>query len=640
MRSLQFSNNRAQSLCGKISFIHNGENSSASAFEINEAASIRILLPRSLGVVSVLARFYNESFSNRLFNIRLVWQEMVNGFDVYEFSLGEIGLDVGLYFFDLEIDTQLGRLYGFADAQNIRFSHSDHNLRYFQLTVSDFKYSKSDNKLGGIIYHVFVDRFNRGGERELKDGVVIEDDWKTMPEYPEYPGASLKNNHFYGGTLWGVADKLDYIKSLGVDTIYLSPIFDAASNHKYDTADYMSVDKMFGGEAAFLNLIAKAKELGIGIILDGVFNHTGSDSVYFNKYGNYNSEGAYQSRNSKYYSWYDFQNYPDEYTSWWGIDILPRINPDNPECRDYFVGKAGVIAKYASLGIDGFRLDVVDELSDDFVCSIKSTLNAHNPKSVLYGEVWEDASNKIAYGKRKTYYLGSELDGVMNYPLRKGIIEYLTTSNPSALRYALTDIINNAPKRISDMQMNLLGTHDTERILTILGGERSQGRSNEYLSKKRMNDLERGTAKRHLRMAYAILATVPGIPTIFYGDEAGLEGYHDPFNRMPYPWGHEDNNLINYYRMIGEIRCAHSVYREGGFKLLYLDSDALAFERYDESCSYVTFVNNTKQEMVVEFSDEVSRLIGESSYKKANIFSVPAYSAQIFLGQRDIDMYF
>lgn len=192
-----------------------------------------------------------------------------------------------------------------------------------------------------------------------------------MPEYPAYPGAPLKNNRFYGGTLLGIIDKLEYIRSLGVDTIYLSPIFDAASNHKYDTADYMSVDSMFGGEKAFKALIKKAHEYGIGIILDGVFNHTGSDSIYFNKYGHYKTLGAYQSKKSKYYSWYDFKNYPDEYTAWWGIDILPRIHPDKPDCRKYFVGKDGVIAKYASMGIDGFRLDVADELSDDFIAEIK-----------------------------------------------------------------------------------------------------------------------------------------------------------------------------------------------------------------------------------------------------------------------------
>ena len=275
---------------------------------------------------------------------------------------------------------------------------------------------------------------------------------------------------------------------------------------------------------------------------------------------------------------------------------------------------------------------MADELSDDFISEIKKRLNRHNKKSVLYGEVWEDASNKIAYDVRKKYFLGKELDGVMNYPIRTGIIDFLTAKNPESLMYALTDIIDNAPKRVRDMQMNLLGTHDTERILTVLGGERSEGRSNEYLSKKKMNDLERGIAKRRLRMAYTILATVPGIPAIFYGDEAGLEGYHDPFNRMPYPWGHEDHKLISFYKRIGAIRREHDVYKEGGFNLLYLDEDTLAFERFDDEYSYITFVNNTNLSRRVEFSETALALASDGEEKTS--FDLQAYTAQIFKTKR------
>ena len=565
---------------------------------------------------------------------------MKNGYDTYEARIDTYALGVGLYFFVIDIDSQSGKLYGYKSGRDLAFSAKYPLHSLYQLSISDFRYKKSDNKLGGIIYHIFVDRFNKGGPSTQKPGAIIDDDWRVIPEFPLYPGAPLKNNHFWGGTLWGVADKLDYLKSLGVNTIYLSPIFDAASNHKYDTGDYMTVDSMFGGDDAFVNLIDKAKEREIGIILDGVFNHTGSDSLYFNREGNYDSVGAYQSPLSDYFSWYDFQNYPDKYTSWWGIDILPRIHPDKPSCRKYFVGKGGVIEKYARLGIDGFRLDVADELSDDFISKIKNVLNRYNKHSVLYGEVWEDASNKIAYDVRKKYYLGEELDGVMNYPVRKGIIDFLTRYDSSSLEYALTDIMDNAPSRVRNMQMNLLGTHDTERILTVLGGEKSDGRSNEYLSKKRMNDLERGTAKRRLRMAYTILATIPGLPAIFYGDEAGLEGYQDPFNRMPYPWGREDQNLISFYKSIGSIRSSNSVYKEGDFNLLYIDSNTLVFERYDEKYSYVTFVNNSKQERIVEFSGVAQALIFDGSESEGKSFELPAHTAQIFKAKRKNHIYF
>jgi glycosidase len=191
------------------------------------------------------------------------------------------------------------------------------------------------------------------------------------------------------------------------------------------------------------------------------------------------------------------------------------------------------------------------------------------------------------------------------------------------------------------MQMNLLGTHDTERILTVLGGERPEGRSNEYLSKKKMNDLERGIAKRRLRMAYAILATVPGIPAIFYGDEAGLEGYHDPFNRMPYPWGREDHKLINYFKSVGKIRRDNKVYKEGEFELLYKDLNTLVFERYDEKYSYITFVNNTKQSSNVEFSSKAEALISDgAAVAVSTSFDVPAYTSQIFKTKRHNYIYF
>ena len=629
MRSLHFSDNSAFNTSGSVFYFHNEKKTHVTAYEIDEAAKIQMLLPRTLGVVSVSINLYDESGKNVLKHIESQWSSLSAGCDVYDASLDLKDLGVGLYFFRLQALTQFGLLYGYCDGGALRFSR-DIVGDSFQLSVSDFKYSIPAKKLGGIIYHIFVDRFNRSGEAKPKPGAILCDDWRVMPEYPAYPGAPLKNNRFYGGTLWGIIDKLEYIRSLGVDTIYLSPIFDAASNHKYDTADYMSVDSMFGGDKAFEALVKKAHEYGIGIILDGVFNHTGSDSIYFNKYGHYKTLGAYQSEKSKYYSWYDFKNYPDEYTAWWGIDILPRIHPDKPDCRKYFVGKDGVIAKYASMGIDGFRLDVADELSDDFIAEIKGVLNEYNSESVLYGEVWEDASNKIAYDKRKQYYLGAELDGVMNYPVRKGILDFLTASDPSALQYALGAVTNNAPKRIRDMQMNLLGTHDTLRILTALGGEKPQGRSNEYLSRARMNDLERGIAKRRLRMAYAILATIPGIPAIFYGDEAGLEGYQDPFNRMPYPWGKEDLNLIKYYKKIGEIRRANDVYRDGEFELLALDARALVYKRTKGEDAFITVVNNSGMTLDVVFTTEAQAMISSCSKTGESRFEIPAFTAEIF----------
>lgn len=608
MYHFRFSTETPAGLSGTIQFVHNRKKSATSAFEKQERGGAVLALPRILGTVSAELVCIKDGEAAPTFSVFGKWQSSDSTLEEYSFTFPK--LDIGLYFFNIKIGSVFGELYAYPESDAVRFSSSC-VAPAFQMSVSDFKYNFPDGLLGGVIYHIFVDRFNRGGDVSVREGARLVQDWgDVIPEYPDYPGAPLKNNTFYGGTLWGIIDKLDYIASLGTKAIYLSPVFKSVSNHKYDTADYMSVDEMFGGDGALRELVSKASYYGIGIILDGVFNHTGADSIYFNKYGSFSSLGAYQSKESPYYRWFDFESYPDKYTAWWGIEILPRINPDIPSCRDYFVGTDGVIDKYSKMGVFGFRLDVVDELSDSFVKDIKSTLNSNNKGSILYGEVWEDASNKIAYGKRKSYYLGDELDGVMNYPLRTGIIDYIRNKNTDKLRYALSDVINNAPKRIANMQMNLLGTHDTERILTVLGGESSRGKSNSYLSTKRMTKKERELAKLRLMSAYTVLSTLPGIPTIFYGDEAGLEGYHDPFNRMPYPWGREDFDLIDHYKKLGTVRSQNEVYKEGCFKLIYLSDSLLIFMRYDDSSCYFTIYNNSNESISVKLSTPPDILLG------------------------------
>ncbi len=575
---------------GAIAYMHGRSTSRGCAFSLGERIRIKITLPRALGTTSLTVILYSEC-GGEISRHCGEWCSSQSENDYYLITLPK-SIDVGLYFYTVELFSACGTLYAYPHNDGVLFTENAPHRR-FQLSISDFKYNKPDGVYGGIIYHIFVDRFAIGGRTRAKKGSVRVKDWSMgVPEYPEYPGAPLKNNTFYGGTLWGIIEKLPYIASLGANLIYLSPIFEAASNHKYDTANYMKVDSMFGGEKALRALVNEAEKFGIAIILDGVFNHTGSDSIYFNRYASYNSTGAYQSKESPYYSWYDFEAYPDKYTSWWGIEILPRINPDNPDCREYFTGRRGVISKYAKMGIAGFRLDVVDELSDDFVKDIKSTLNEYNPSSLLFGEVWEDASNKIAYSTRKSYYLGEELDGVMNYPLRKGLISYILNNDVEPLRYALTDIIDNAPPRIANMQMNLLGTHDTERILTVLGGESSLGKTNDYLATKRMTADERKVAILRLKMAYTVISALPGLPMIFYGDEAGLEGYSDPFNRMPYPWGEENNDLLCHYQRIGKIRRDNKIYRSGDFELLHLDRDLLVFKRSINSTAHIIIANN------------------------------------------------
>lgn len=584
-----------------------------NAFEKQDQLVLCLHLPRSLGASSACVEFFFESCKKIYKRIPLVWSALEDGRDLYTAELSDFR--VGLYFYRIVLNNECGKLYGYGKRDCIHFS-SDQNGEMIQFSISDFEFKAPTDEYGGIIYHIFVDRFHKGGEYAPRDGAICDADFTScIPEYPKYPGAPLKNNTFYGGTLKGITQKLDYLKDLGVTLIYLSPIFESVSNHKYDTADYMTVDSMFGGEEALQELISEAKKRGMGIILDGVFNHTGADSIYFNRYGRYDSIGAYQSKTSPYYSWYDFQSFPTQYTCWWGIEILPRIHPDEKSLTDFFVGQHGVIKKYRRMEIRGFRLDVVDELSDNFVAKVKSALEDAGQKtpSILYGEVWEDASNKIAYGQRKRYFLGKELDGVMNYPIREGIISYLRNHDTEKLRYALVDVAENTPRRILHMQMNLLGSHDTQRILTALGGESAKGFSNDELCVKRMSNEQREIAKKRLLMAYTILATIPGIPSIFYADEAGLEGYGDPFNRMPFPWNNIDEEIQNHYIKIGQIRKNNSVYSQGEFQLLHLERDLLIFSRCTKRFRFITIVNNSSASLSISTSKKHLCLLDEKT---------------------------
>lgn len=599
--------NHSKEYFGEILYAHNGLFSHRCAFELKEKVNVCLKIPTDMAATDAKISIYTENGAF-IKSQSGVWCGRSYEYEFYRFEICK--LDVGLYFFELSASGVFGEM-SCANYDMEKIILSKERADRFQLSVSDFKY-KAPNKYGGVIYQIFVDRFARSDKIIKKSGGVYPENFEIIPEYPAYPGAPLKNNSFYGGNLFGIANRLEYFKSLGVNMLYLTPIFEASSNHKYDTADYMRVDSGFGGEEALVHLIKSAEKEGISIILDGVFNHTGADSIYFNKYQSYATNGAYNSKSSPYYAWYEFQSYPDKYKCWWDVDILPRISPLSASFREFISGSCGVIEKYTALGVSGFRLDVVDELEDDFVKSIRQRQSKTNENSFLYGEVWEDASNKIAYGKRKQYYLGSELDGVMNYPIRRGIIDFIMGRGYEKLKYALFQVYNNAPKRISNFQMNLLGSHDTPRILTVLSDSFNDRRENFELATERMTESQRSEAASRLRCAYTILATLPGIPMIYYADEVGLEGYSDPFNRLPYPYGREDFSLLEHFRKMGAIRQKHSVYRKGEFEILRIDSEVLLFARYSGAYAYITAVNGGAENLKIKFENKAKNLLDGS----------------------------
>ena len=583
-------------------YLNSKDVSSLGAFLVNTTVKFKLYIPRECGATSVRLHLFGEGIENKTYKAYDFKWETLNGkYDVYcrEMKMSDVG--VGLYYYKYEIESDKTEFYGSGEKSAELKKIDNTNDGLIQLLVHLDTENKPEWIQGGIMYHIFVDRFRKSGKCAPKPEAIMNDDWYNgIPQFAPVPGGFVENNMFFGGDLYGIIEKLDYIKSLGVNCLYLSPVFEAYSNHKYDTADYMSIDSMFGSEEAFDLLVNEAKKREMHIILDGVFNHTGSDSIYFNKEGRYDSCGAYQSEKSPYYEWYNFRSYPNDYECWWDVKILPRVKSDTESYRNFILGDGGVIEKWMKKGIDGFRLDVADELSDEFLKILNKKLKGINPHGIIYGEVWEDASNKIAYGTRKSYFLGNELDSVMNYPFREALIGYLKYGNTELFAKTCKTLTSHYPKCNADVLMNVLGTHDTERILTVLGGENGDGYSNKELSTKKMTQYQRKKAVNLLKIAYTVLATVPGVPCIYYGDEAGMEGYRDPFNRLPYPWGKEDEDLIEHYKKIGKVRINESLYKDGYFDLVECTQEIMAFARYNEREFALTVVNRSNQKVHID----------------------------------------
>ena len=494
----------------------------------------------------------------------------------------------GLYWYYFELADKSGQKRQIRRTDS-GSAFSENTRALWQLTVFESDYTTPRWICGEAFYHIFVDRFFMAGNRRTRPGTIARNDWGGMPEYRPDSNGEILNNDFFGGNLQGVLEKLPYLSELGIGCIYLSPIFEAYSNHKYDTGNYMSIDPAFGDDDVFAKLCYKAKELGIRIILDGVFNHTGADSVYFNKYGHYSSTGAYNNQSSPYSSWYSFSHFPNQYAAWWGIKTLPQVNEDEPSYREFILGQQGVIQKWMSLGAGGWRLDVADELTEDFISSLRQTVKSIDPDALVLGEVWEDASNKIAYGSRRHYFLGSELDGVMNYPFRTAIINYIMSTDSQPMSACVESICENYPQPALDCMMNILGTHDTPRILTVLSGAQCGTRDEKAAFSLDSSSYE--TARSRLYLASLLQFTLPGVPSIYYGDEAGMEGFEDPFNRRCFPWGSEDALITRWYSRLIKIRKSCPCFAGGSYETLTAKDGVFSFSRKTEGSQAVIITN-------------------------------------------------
>jgi len=553
-----------------------------AAVEVPGALTLRIKLKRG------------EAINPRVFlnldgcvqsEIAMEYDRAAGTYDVYSLTLNFS--IAGLYWYSFQVDSTYGGSFSVPD-------YSDGGFQVTAYTPSEFS---PDWIHGGVIYHVFVDRFFRGGDIRLRPGAVHRPDWGGCPYYLPDEKGIVHNNDFFGGDLYGIIEKLPYLEDMGVTCIYLSPVFEAASNHKYDTSDFMKVDQAFGGDEALEKLCSAAGARGIKIILDGVFNHVGSDSRYFNRYGKYDELGAYQSEKSPYRSWFTFHE-DGRYESWWGIELLPSINEYDASYIKFICGEDGVVQHWMKKGISGWRLDVVDELPDVFLNPLCAMMRRQSKDAYIIGEVWEDASNKVAYNVRRRYFLGGQLDSVTNYPLKNSIIACVKEGNILQLAATMASLCRNYPKPVLDSLMNILGTHDTMRILTALGGADFPSSKME-MAHYRLRDDELEKGRRLLKLASALQFTLPGVPCVYYGDEAGMDGGADPFNRRCYPWGYEDQQLISWYKKLSHIRKAQPCFKDGKYELAEARSGVFSFTRGEDDGRVLTAVNVSGEDRIL-----------------------------------------
>ena len=497
----------------------------------------------------------------------------------YEIFTGELELEErGLYFYYFHITHKSGSFRLFKQGDDTNMEAGD----LWQVSCIPADFTTPDWAKGAIIYQIFPDRFHRSGKVDLTgklEPYTIHNYWYDEVAWQPDRWGKVLNNDFYGGNFKGIQEKLDYIASLGTTIIYLNPISKAFSSHRYDTGDYKTPDPMLGTEEDFRSLCKAAHEKGMKIILDGVYSHTGSDSLYFNRNRTFPGMGAYHSQTSPYYDWYTFYDYPNSYNCWWNFDTLPTVNKMHPSFLNYIIeDEDSVVAHWLKLGADGFRLDVVDELPDEFVLRLKERIRQIKPDALLIGEVWEDASNKSSYGTRRRYFVDGELDSPMNYPFRTAIINFMRKIDDGrGFKETVMSIVENYPPQVMACTMNLLGTHDTSRILTAMIDDFQGDRAAK--ANRRLTRTQWVTALDRLHSASVLQFTLPGAPAIYYGDEAGMEGYGDPFCRRPFPWGREERELQMHYRRLGQLRKKYEALRLGDIQFQQAVNNQLSFTR-------------------------------------------------------------
>lgn len=545
----------------------------------------------------------------------------------------------------------------------------------WQITTYDPAFATPDWAHGATVYQIFPDRFANGdpsndpspdaepgtdGAQRYRYGdvygnPVLPQAWDELPEgyCRAYTGGAACDEEplgrdFYGGDLAGITEHLDELTDLGVTVLYLNPIFAAPSNHRYDTSDYFEIDPDLGTRADLDALLAAASDRGMHVILDGVFNHTSSDSPFFDRAKRYVEVGACESADSPYADWYTLSAGPpakcfdgQTYTDWFGFDTLPAL-AETAGVYELVNGGDGVVRHWLDAGIGGWRLDVMNEISHKFLRALRVAAKEANPDALILGEEWNDAS---------PWLLGTEADSVMNYRFRRAVIGLINGDTadsdgaiagltPSKFASVSEGVRENYPAPAWEVLHNLVDSHDTTRILwTLTPGEDDPA----------VKDAAGDEGKAKLRLLATLQLTWPGMAGIYYGDEVGLSGHDDPDDRRTYPWGGEDTDLRDHYRTLANLRADHESLRRGDLRFLLTDdaTGTLAFGRRTDAEAAITLLNlsDAEQTLTVELDGylpaglELSDALSGVTTGSDNLtVTLPAHGSAVYLTAPGADL--
>ncbi|WP_160719438.1 pullulanase X25 domain-containing protein [Bacillus sp. USDA818B3_A] len=646
------------------------------AIPANEPVTLRVSAKKGdLTRSRLYVKNYNTGTSNVISMKNSGWADSSDKGPLEYWEATFTPADKGIYGYKFIVgDQDATAEYGEDTQEGHTGKAEDKNAGLFQLTVYDPSYKTPDWMKEAVVYQIFPDRFYNGNKANdtAKDQIgargsqPIEhpETWVSLPDNPyeqdtgSYKGDGEFTNDFFGGDLAGIKAKLDYLQSLGVNTLYLNPISLAPSNHKYDATDYKQVDPMFGSQKEFEDFAKELSKRHMHLILDGVFNHVSDDSIYFDRYNKYKTVGAYEYWSRIYdlmnqekltetaakekarkqfiaegqtFSPYGFENWFDiqnekvdnekvngvskgqhyKYDDWWGYDSLPVFKSvdgtkvdhpselNNTQLSNYiFYNKDSVAKSWIDQGSSGWRLDVANEVDSSFWQEFRKQMKS---KTLIgSGKTLQKGEEPLILGEiwddASKYFLGDQYDSVMNYRFRGAILDYLKNGNAANAENTLLAVQEDYPKEAFYALMNLMGSHDTARAIFLLGN----GTDTYYRAEQDPNYNYNEGVKR-LKLASILQMGYPGAPTIYYGDEAGQTGSKDPDDRRTYPWGKEDKSLIAHYQKIGQIRKDNAdLFAYGDLHHIYAKGDVLAYVRTKGTKSGLVIINRGKNAQTVE----------------------------------------